>query len=110
MTMQLLATRLSHYSRKLRILLDHYGLAYELVDVGNVASPDLGQFDGNPLMKVPVLRDQGRWLIESDHIAAYLARTYDPSDRYEVLTTDLATLNARAVLNGIMAEEVKVIL
>jgi len=110
MTMQLLATRLSHYSRKVRILLDHYGLAYELVDVGNVASPDPAQFDGNPLMKIPVLKDQGRWLIESDHIAAYLVRTYDPTDRYEVLTTDPATLNARAVLNGVMAEEVKVIL
>jgi glutathione S-transferase len=75
-----------------------------------VASPEPAQFDGNPLMRVPVLKDQGRWLIESDHIAAYLVRAHDPTDRYEVLTTDAAVLNARAVLNGVMADEVKVIL
>src|SRR5690606_14989690 len=57
-----------------------------------------------------VLRDDDLWLVESDHIAAYLARMYDPEDEYRVLTSDPEVLNARAILNGIMAEEVKVIL
>lgn len=108
--MQLYATPLSHFSRKVRLLLDHYGLDYTFVDIGQVAEANTAMFAGNPVMKVPVLRDGETWLIESDHIAAYLARTYDPADRFRVLTTDANTLNMRAVLNGIMAEEVKLIL
>lgn len=108
--MQLFATPLSHFSRKVRLLLDHYELDYEFIDVGNVANANVDLFQGNPLMKVPVLRDAALWLIESDHIAAYLARKYDPEDQYQVLTTAPAALNTRAVLNGIMADEVKIIL
>lgn len=108
--MQLFATPRSHFSRKVRLLLDHYGLDYELIDIGNVASADTGLFHGNPLMRVPVLKDNDTWLVESDHIAAHLVREHDPRDRYHVLSTDPAILNARAVLNGIMADEVKIIL
>ena len=108
--MKLYATPLSHFSRKIRLLLDHYAQAYEVIDVGNVAEGAKAKFADNPLMRVPVLVDQGEWLIESDHIAAYLARKLDPRDAFEVHTTDPASLNIRAVLNGIMLEEVKVIL
>ncbi len=61
-------------------------------------------------MKVPVLVDGNQWLIESDHIARYIVGKFDPLDRYRVNTRDIQHLNARAVLNGIMSEEVKVIL
>lgn len=108
--MQLYATPLSHFSRKVRLLLDHYELDYEFVHVGNVADAKPATFHGNPVMKVPVLVDDGRWLIESDHIAAYIVRKHDPEDRYRVLATDADTLNLRAVLNAMMAEEVKLIL
>jgi glutathione S-transferase len=108
--MQLYATPLSHFSRKVRLLLDHYELEYECIDVGNVAQSDVGAFHGNPLMRVPVLRAGDLWLIDSDHIAAWLVRTYDPDDEYDVLTHDPEKLNARAVLNGIMTDEVKIIL
>ena len=108
--MKLLATPKSHFSRKVRLLLDHLGLEYELVDVGNVAANALDQFGGNPVMGVPVLEDDSAWLIESDHIAAYLVRAYDPQDRYQVLTHQVDHLNARAVMNGIMNNEVKLIL
>lgn len=108
--MQLYATPLSHFSRKVRLLLDAYGLDYQFVDIGNVADKDVEAFQGNPLMKVPVLRDGGHWLIESDHIAAHIVRSHDPQDRYRVLTTDPQTLNMRAVMNGVMADEVKLIL
>ena len=108
--MKLFATPLSHFSRKVRLLLDHYEVPFELVDSGNVGDADPHQFHENPLMGVPVLRDEDAWIIESDHIAAYVSRRFDPADRYGVLSTELAVLNARAVLNGIMANEVKVIL
>lgn len=108
--MKLYATPLSHFSRKARILLDLYGVPYEFVDVGNVAEGDQAKFADNPLMKVPVLVDDGEWVIESDHVAGYIVSKVDPSDRYRVHTRNLADLNVRAVLNGIMSEEVKVIL
>lgn len=108
--MQLFATPLSHYSRKVRLLLDHYGIDYEFMHIGNVASAKPEVFRGNPVMKVPVLVDGSTWLIESDHIAAYIVRRHDPEDRYRVLAADADTLNLHAVLNAIMAEEVKLIL
>lgn len=108
--MKLFATPKSHFSRKVRLLLDHMGKDYELVDVGNVASNTTGDFSGNPAMSVPVLEDGTAWMIESDHIAAYIVREYDGADPYAVLTDSVDVLNARAVMNGIMANEVKLIL
>lgn len=104
------ATPLSHFSRKVRILLDLYGLPYRLKDVGSVAGISLESFADNPLMKIPTYVDGDDWLIDSDHIAGYIVRKNDPTDRYEVQTVDNKNLNVRAVLNGVMQEEVKVIL
>ncbi|WP_306253529.1 glutathione S-transferase family protein [Parvularcula sp. IMCC14364] len=108
--MKLTATPNSHFSRKVRLLMDHLGIEYDLEDVGNVAEEDAAGFAGNPLMSVPVLNDQGRSIIDSDHIAQYIVRTYDPSDQYHVLTQETVYLNARAVMNGIMANDVKLLL
>lgn len=108
--MQLVATPTSHFARKVRLLLDHYGLEYTLVDAGNVAEFSEDKFSGNPLMLVPVLVDEDLTLFDSDNIAAYLVRKHDPHDRYGVLTTDVAALNARAVLNGMMLAEARLVL
>lgn len=108
--MKLYYTPRSHFARKVRILLDAWTINAELVDVGNVADNASHAFGPNPLMKVPTLVDGETWLIESDHIAAYLARQYYPSDSFDVLTQDSQALNARALLNGIMAAEVEIIL
>ena len=108
--MQLYATKLSHFSRKVRILLDHYELNYEFIDVGNVADRDSNTFNNNPLMSVPVLSDGEVWLIDSDNIAAYIVRKHDPDDKYQVLTDHIDILNAHSVLNGVMSNEVKIIL
>lgn len=107
---RLTGTPLSHFTRKIRLLLDHYGLAYSFVDLGDVACEEPANFCGNPLMSAPILEDDGVWLIESDHIAAFLVRKYDAADRFEVLTADCETLNARAILNGVMANQAKLIL
>jgi len=108
--MRLYATPLSHYSRKVRLLLDHYGVEYELSSPGDVAGSDAARFGDNPVMKVPVLEDGDTWLVDSDHIAQYVVRKVDGADRYRVLVSDPDTLNLRAVMNAIMQEEVKLIL
>lgn len=108
--MKLYGTARSHFTRKVRLLLDHLGHDYAMIDIGNVADADPEIFSNNPLMSVPVLRDGGVQLIESDHIAAYLVRTYDSADQYKVLTTQIEHLNARAVFNGAMAAEVRLVL
>ncbi|CAM2011555.1 glutathione S-transferase family protein [Acanthopleuribacter pedis] len=108
--MKLFATPKSHFSRKIRLLLDHWEQPYQLIDVGNVATADPTQFHHNPAMQVPVLEDDGVVLLESDHIASYLTRKLDPADRFGVNTQQPDILNARAVMNNIMANEVKLIL
>ncbi len=106
--MKLYYTPRSHFSRKVRLLLDGWGATAELIDVGNVA--DATSFADNPMMKVPVLVDDSTVVFDSDHIAAHLTRRLDPDDRFGVLTQDVDALNARAVMNGVMAAEVEIIL
>lgn len=109
-SVRLIATPLSHFARKSRIMLDLYKVPYEFTDIGNVALTKTPHEAGNnPLMKVPVLEANGEWIIESDHISGYIADQIDPHDRYEVHSRNLFDLNSRAVLNGIMTDEVKVI-
>lgn len=106
----LYGTPLSHYARKVRILLDLYKIDYEFCNIGEVSSASLDMFADNPLMKVPTYVDGKSWVIDSDHIAQYIVKKHDPTDRLRVFTEDISILNARAVLNGIMQEEVKLIL
>lgn len=109
--MRLLCTPRSHFSRKVRLLAAGLAVPLELVDAGNVADGVPAAFGPNPLMKVPTLiTGDGRAIFDSDHIAAWLVRRHDPGDRFDVLTDDVDLLNARAVMNGIMAAEVELIL
>lgn len=108
--MKLFFTPLSHFSRKVRILIEAYGLSCEYINIKNVAQNDPLQFGDNPLMGVPVLEDEGAWLIDSNHIAYYLTKKYDPNDPFNVLSNDILDLNIRAVLDGMMGNEVKLIL
>ncbi|MEM6746844.1 MAG: glutathione S-transferase family protein [Pseudomonadota bacterium] len=107
---RLVATPRSHFSRKIRLLMDHLGIPYTIDDVGNVADDQLSAFSDNPALSVPTLIDRDVVVFESDHIASYLVRTYDPNDSFSVLTADTLALNARAILNAIMTSEVKLIL
>jgi glutathione S-transferase len=108
--MKLYASALSHFSRKIKILLDLYAIPYEIIDVGNVAEGEMEKFGNNPLSRVPVLVDGDTWMVDSDHIAQTIVRKHDPTDQYQVLTHDIADLNIRAILNGIMSEEVTMII
>ncbi|MGJ8662510.1 MAG: glutathione S-transferase family protein [Marinicella sp.] len=108
--MKLHYTPKSHFARKDRILMDALALDIELIDAGNVAASSPELFAHNPMMKVPTLVDGDQLIFESDHIAAYLIRKFDPEDRFNVLTTDSNQLNIRAVLNGVMTAEVELIM
>ncbi len=108
--MKLYSTPLSHFSRKVRAVADFYELDIEYIDVGNVAEIGIEKYAGNPLMGVPVLEGENLWLVDSDHIIAYLARMYDSADRLRVHSTKMDDLNIRAVLNGLMSSEVRIIL
>lgn len=108
--MQLFYTPRSHFSRKVRILLAGLGEQVELFDIGNVAECNAPLFGPNPLMKVPTLVDEKRFVLDSDHIAQYIVRKVDPQDRFRVFVDDFDILNVRAVMNGIMATEVELIL
>lgn len=107
--MKLYLTPLSHFARKVRVVAEYYSLNIEYVDVGTVTDIGIDKYADNPLMAVPVLTDNESWLIESDNIVSYLIEKNDPSDLLKFKTKDLETLNMRAVLNGIMSNEVKII-
>jgi glutathione S-transferase len=107
---QLHGTPLSHFTRKIRILLAELGVAFDFVRAPSVLSTASASYGGNPLLRVPALVDGGVTLIESDHIARYLVRKHDPADRLAVLRERVEDLNRLAVANGIMDSEVVLIL
>ena len=110
MTPRLFGTPLSHFTRKLRILLVELGVEFDFVPAPGVMGTDTAGYGDNPLMRVPTLVHGGETLVESDHIARYLVRAYDPDDRLGVRSERVADLNRLAMANGVMANEVVLIL
>lgn len=109
---KLIATPLSHFARKARILLDLYKIPYEFQNiVGNIAlTKTPGEVGDNPLMmKAPILQHGPVWMIESDHISSYIVDQFDPKDMYNVNSKQIFDLNTRAIINGAMTEQLKVI-
>ena len=76
-----------------------------MIDAG---TPDA--YANNPLMRVPILVDGEQRIIESDHIVRYLVGRFDAADRLGVRNETPEALNRLAVLNGVMANEVVLIL
>jgi glutathione S-transferase len=106
----LVGTPLSHFTRKVRILLHELAIPFDFELVRNLLEVDATRYGQNPLMRVPTLIDGDVWLIESDHIARYIVATRAPQDPLNVLTPTAADLNRLAVMNGIMAHDVTLIL
>ncbi|HHP7244364.1 MAG TPA: glutathione S-transferase family protein [Elainellaceae cyanobacterium] len=76
---------LSHYTEKVRLILDYKGLAYRKVEV----TPGVGQlelFQMSGQRQVPVIKDGGEVIADSTAIAFYLDKKYP--DR-PILPTDL---------------------
>ena len=102
MTLRLFATPLSHFARKVRILLAELELDHELVWTENLLSEDPADFGGNPILRIPTLVDGDTWVVESDQIARYLVERHDPADRFGVLALDVAQRNTLASINAAM--------
>jgi glutathione S-transferase len=108
--LQLYGTPLSHFTRKIRILLLELGVPFEFVRTPNLLEAEAPSYGANPLMRIPTLVHGGTTVIESDHIARYLVERFDPADRFSVRAPSVAAMNRLAVLNGMMAHEVTLIL
>jgi glutathione S-transferase len=109
-TPRLYGTPLSHFTRKIRILLVEFNVDFEFVRVPSVLATAAVAYGDNPLMRVPTLVHEGNTIIDSEHIARYLVGRYDPADRFGVRSEVVRDLNRLAVINGIMANEVVLIL
>lgn len=109
-TPRLFGTPLSHFTRKIRILFAELEVPFEFVRVTSVLVPDAADYGGNPLKRVPTLVRGADTVIESDHIARYVVGHYDPADRLGVRCERVHDLNRLAVVNGIMHNEVTLIL
>jgi glutathione S-transferase len=69
--MKLYRFRYSPYARKVQMLLDLAGLAYEAVEVPYAEREELAALTGG-YVQVPVLVDEGRVVVESRDICSYL--------------------------------------
>jgi glutathione S-transferase len=110
MSLQVIGTPLSHFTRKVRIVLMEIGVPFEFVRAPGVLVAAPEAYGGNPLMRVPTLRDGDVTLFDSDHIARYVVRRHDGGDRLGVLDESVQGLNRMALINGVMANEVVIIL
>ena len=108
--LQLYGTPLSHFTRKIRILLAELGVAFDFVRTPGVLGTAPAAYGNNPLLRVPTLVDGGVTILESDHIARYLVGKCDPADRLGVRSERAEDLNRLAVVSGIMNDEVVLIL
>ncbi len=107
---KLYGTPLSHFTRKVRIVLAELGVPFDFIRAPDILATVTTTYGDNPLMRVPALVHQGQTVIDSDHIARVLVAQYDPSDRLDVCGARVSTLNQLAVANGIMSNEVVLIL
>lgn len=108
--LRLVGTPLSHFTRKIRILLAEFEVPFEFDRSPGVLSPPGAAYGDNPLQRVPTLVHGDVTLIESDHIARYLVTRFDAKDRFRVRSENVSDLNQLAVVNGIMSNEVVLIL
>jgi glutathione S-transferase len=76
----------------------------------NVLGTEVATYGDNPLMRVPTLEHAGETIFGSDHIARYVVGAFDPADRFGVASARVRDLNRLAVVNGIMDNEVVLIL
>ena len=107
---RLFGTPLSHFTRKIRILLSELGVEFDFVRPAGVLTTSSTDYGGNPLLRVPAFVDGPVTVIDSDHIARYLVGKHDAADRLGVCSVSPEHLNRVGVVNGIMANEVVLIL
>ena len=108
--LRLIGTTLSHFTRKVRIVLHELAIPFRFETISGLLQTDAASYGGNPLLRVPTLIDDGQWIIESDHIVRHLVCTRAPHDPLAVMTSSVDSLNRLAAINGVMGHEVTWIL
>lgn len=106
----LFATPLSHFARKVRVVLAELDVDFELRFVPDLLSKEPADFGGNPILRIPTLVHGERWVIESDQIVRYIVETWDPGDRLGCLGLAPEQRNVLSILNACMGAEVELIL
>jgi glutathione S-transferase len=106
----LYGTPLSHFARKIRILLTELEVPFEMIRPGNLVAVAMEGYGQNPLMRIPTLVHGEETVFDSDHIARYVVGKYDPGDRFGVRSESVRDMNQLAVIGGIMDNEVVLIL
>lgn len=74
--MQLYGTPPSHFTRKVRVLLQELGVPYEFVKLEKILETGEEKFADNPLHLFPVLVDGQNKIFDSDAISEYLIDRY----------------------------------
>ncbi|NQU49748.1 MAG: glutathione S-transferase family protein [Planctomycetes bacterium] len=110
MALQLYATPLSHFARKIRILLGELGVPFELVFVKDLLSSHPADFGGNPILRIPTLVDGEHWIVESDQIARHVVEKFDAEDHLHCLDMTVDQRNALSMINATMGAEVEILL
>jgi len=103
--LELHGTPLSHFTRKIRILLAELEVPFTFVRSRGVMSTDPAAYAGSPLQRVPLLVAGDTTLFDSEHIARYLVARFDPTDRFGVTSLVPDELNYLAALNTDMSNE-----
>jgi glutathione S-transferase len=110
--MKLYGTLPSHFTRKVRVVLQELAIPFEFVALESLMSTEVANFAQNPLLQLPILEDGSLNLIESDDICEYLFQTYghqNPEISF-LPSGDLFMHKKRlAIMNGGMAAGVKLI-
>ncbi len=111
-SLKLVLTPQSHFSRKVRIVLTELKLECEFIYVQNLLSTDPSKFAGNPILRVPVLKDGEHMIVESDSIVRYLLEKYESAenDRFSFFQMTSPQRNALSFISAIMGAEVELIL
>lgn len=111
--MKLYGTPPSHFTRKVRVLLEELSLPYEFVVLSHLMEVGEEKFAQNPLHQFPVLEDGGLNLIESDLICDYILREYGRKSPLYPMIPDSPSYyldqKRLAIMNGGMAAGVKLI-
>jgi len=111
--MRIYGTPPSHFTRKVRILLQELRVPFEFVLLDKLMETGAEKFAGNPLHMFPVLEHEGRHLIESDLICEYLiARFGSNTPLSSFLPSETNAVEDRqrlAIMNGGMSAGVTLI-
>ncbi|HEX2685577.1 MAG TPA: glutathione S-transferase family protein [Kofleriaceae bacterium] len=107
---KLYGTPLSHFARKIRILLHEFGVPFDFIRTPSLLEASTPSYGANPLMRIPTFIHGDTTVIESDHIARYIVERYDPADRLSVCAPSVTAMNRLAVVNGVMGHDVTLVL